>query len=228
MEIMKRDGQRQAFDANKIVTAIMKANHSVGVTDAMPIKEAEEIAAMIEVEAMRSPTPLTVEAIQDRVVKQIMVRGHYTLADHYIRYRYEHQLLRKGNSTDAKILGIVDGINTEAKEENSNKNPEILSVQRDYIAGEVSRDITKRLLLPEDVVEANREGVIHFHDADYFVGHAHNCDLVNLGDMLQNGTVISGTRIDKPHRFATACNIATQIVAQVASSQFGFTNSLPN
>ena len=161
------------------------------------------------------------EEIQDMVENQIMAAGAFDVARGYVRYRYQRSLVRKSNTTDQKILTLIDCNNEEAKQENANKNPTVNSVQRDYIAGEVSRDITKRLLLPEDVVEADREGLIHFHDADYYLQHMHNCDLVNLEDMLQNGTVISGTMIEKPHSFSTACNIATQIIAQVASNQYG-------
>ena len=221
MKIIKRNGAEAEFDRRKIVHAIMGANRSVGAKDAMPEAEAVAIADALEYECSTMSTPATVESIQDKVILRIMMAGYYNLAREYITYRYEHELLRKGNSTDAKILAIVNGVSAEAKGENANKNPDIISVQRDYIAGEVSRDITDRLLLPAEVTQAHRDGIIHFHDSDYFLGHAHNCDLVNLDDMLQNGTVISGTLIERPHRFLTACNIATQIIAQVASCQYG-------
>lgn len=221
MKIIKRNGTEAEFDRQKIVNAIMGANRSVGVKDAMPEAEAVAIAKALEYECSTLSTPATVESIQDKVILRIMMAGYFNLARVYIVYRYEHELLRKSNTTDAKILAIVNGTSAEAKGENANKNPDIISVQRDYIAGEVSRDITDRLLLPTEVTQAHREGIIHFHDADYFLGHAHNCDLVNLDDMLQNGTVISGTLIERPHRFLTACNIATQIIAQVASCQYG-------
>ena len=221
MKIIKRNGSEAEFDRQKIEKAILKANKAVGPADAMPEAEAVAIAEAIEYECNQLGTPPTVEGVQDKVILRIMMAGYYNLAHEYIVYRYEHELLRKGNSTDAKIMAIVDGKSAVAKGENANKNPDIISVQRDYIAGEVSRDITNRLLLPAEITKAHEEGVIHFHDSDYFLGHAHNCDLVNLDDMLQNGTVISGTLIEKPHRFSTACNIATQIIAQVASCQYG-------
>lgn len=221
MKIIKRNGAEAEFDRQKIVNAIMGANRSVGAKDAMPEAKAVAIAKALEHECSTLSTPATVESIQDKVILRIMMAGYFNLARVYIVYRYEHELLRKSNTTDAKILAIVNGTSAEAKGENANKNPDIISVQRDYIAGEVSRDITDRLLLPAEVTQAHREGIIHFHDADYFLGHAHNCDLVNLDDMLQNGTVISGTLIERPHRFLTACNIATQIIAQVASCQYG-------
>lgn len=221
MKIIKRNGSEAPFNKEKIINAIMKANSSVGPTDAIPQSEAIQIADAIEYECSQLSTPPTVEGVQDKVILRIMMAGYYNLARQYITYRYEHELLRKSNTTDAKILAIVDGKSAEAKGENANKNPDIISVQRDYIAGEVSRDITERLLLPADITKAHRDGIIHFHDSDYFLGHAHNCDLVNLEDMLQNGTVISGTKIERPHRFLTTCNIATQIIAQVASCQHG-------
>lgn len=221
MKLLKRNGQEVQFVRGKIENAIRKANNAVAPNHAMPEDEIQGLALRIEQECEAMNAPATVEMIQDRVVLGIQAAGYYTLATQYTTYRYEHQLLRRGNSTDSKIIAIVDGESEEAKQENSNKNPKILSVQRDYIAGEVSRDISERMLIPEEVVSAHRAGILHFHDSDYFVGRMHNCDLVNLDDMLQNGTVISGTRIDTPHRFSTACNIATQIIAQVASSQYG-------
>lgn len=221
LKIRKRNGSEVDFDHSKITKAIQKANVSVGVNDRLTEAKAEGIAKAIEAKCMAADTLPSVESVQDMVVYALMEVGAYHLANNYITYRYKHELLRKSNSTDAKILSIVDCCNADAKEENANKNPEINSVQRDYIAGEVSRDITERLLLPAEITAAHKEGIIHFHDSDYFIGHAYNCCLVNLDDMLQNGTVISGTKIDKPHSFSTACNIATQVVAQVASSTYG-------
>lgn len=221
LKIRKRNGSEVDFDHSKITKAILKANVSVGVNDRLTEAKAEGIAKAIEAKCMAADTLPSVESVQDMVVYALMEVGAYHLANNYITYRYKHELLRKSNSTDAKILSIVDCCNADAKEENANKNPEINSVQRDYIAGEVSRDITERLLLPAEITAAHKEGIIHFHDSDYFIGHAYNCCLVNLDDMLQNGTVISGTKIDKPHLFSTACNIATQVVAQVASSTYG-------
>lgn len=221
LKIRKRNGSEVDFDHSKITKAILKANVSVGVNDRLTEAKAEGIAKAIEAKCMAADTLPSVESVQDMVVYALMEVGAYHLANNYITYRYKHELLRKSNSTDAKILSIVDCCNADAKEENANKNPEINSVQRDYIAGEVSRDITERLLLPAEITAAHKEGIIHFHDSDYFIGHAYNCCLVNLDDMLQNGTVISGTKIDKPHSFSTACNIATQVVAQVASSTYG-------
>lgn len=221
MKIIKRSGEEVRFSAAKIVKAIQQANTSVSPDEALPKEEAKAIADDIQRELSTSSTPHTVEDIQDRVVVSIMKAGKFQLANNYIVYRYQHEQLRKANSTDSKIMSIVNGTNAQAKVENSNKNPDIISVQRDYIAGETSRDITERLLLDPDIVDAHRKGIIHFHDSDYFIQRSHNCDLVNLDDMLQNGTVISGTLIEKPHRFSTACNIATQIIAQVASCQYG-------
>lgn len=221
MKIIKRSGEEVQFSAAKIVKAIQQANTSVSPDEALPKEETKAIADDIQRELSTSSTPHTVEDIQDRVVVGIMKAGKFQLANNYITYRYQHEQLRKANSTDSKIMSIVNGTNAQAKVENSNKNPDIISVQRDYIAGETSRDITERLLLDPDIVDAHRKGIIHFHDSDYFIQRSHNCDLVNLDDMLQNGTVISGTLIEKPHRFSTACNIATQIIAQVASCQYG-------
>ena len=221
MKIIKRSGEEVRFSAAKIVKAIQSANASVSPDEALPKEEAKAIADDIQRELSVSSTPHSVEDIQDRVVIGIMKAGKYQLANNYVVYRYQHEQLRKANSTDSKIMSIVNGTNAQAKVENSNKNPDIISVQRDYIAGETSRDITERLLLDPDIVDAHRKGIIHFHDSDYFIQRSHNCDLVNLDDMLQNGTVISGTLIEKPHRFSTACNIATQIIAQVASCQYG-------
>jgi anaerobic ribonucleoside-triphosphate reductase len=221
MKVIKRNGSEVPFDASKIENAIRKANQSVSPAEALSPEKAHAISLQIQKDCSALSAPPSVEDIQDRVVEALMKAGAYKLASNYITYRYEHALLRKENSTDARILSIVDCSNDEAKVENANKNPEIISVQRDYIAGEASRDITERLLLPAEIVEAHRAGIIHFHDSDYYIGHAYNCCLVNLDDMLQHGTVISGTLIEKPHRFSTACNIATQIIAQVASCQYG-------
>ena len=221
MKIVKRNGTEVKFDREKIANAIRKANRSVPPADQLPEFGIQKIAMAIEGKYSASSTPPTVELVQDEVIDRLMEAGAHKLAHSYTIYRYEHELLRKANSTDARILSIVDGENAEAKVENANKNPTIISTQRDYIAGEVSKDISRRLLLPTEVTKAHDEGIIHFHDMDYFVCHSTNCNLVNLDDMLQNGTVISGTKIDKPHRFSTACNIATQVVAQVSSNQYG-------
>lgn len=221
MKIVKRNGTEVKFDREKIANAIRKANRSVPPADQLPEFGIQKIAMAIEGKYSTSSTPPTVELVQDEVIDRLMEAGAHKLAHSYTIYRYEHELLRKANSTDARILSIVDGENAEAKVENANKNPTIISTQRDYIAGEVSKDISRRLLLPTEVTKAHDEGIIHFHDMDYFVCHSTNCNLVNLDDMLQNGTVISGTKIDKPHRFSTACNIATQVVAQVSSNQYG-------
>ncbi|MCR5723849.1 MAG: anaerobic ribonucleoside-triphosphate reductase [Treponema sp.] len=223
MKIIKRNGEEVIFDREKIITAILNANQNEEVpqTGRIDILTIREIAERIEKECQNSNHEMNVETIQDMVEKELMKAGAFDLAKIYITYRYQHQLMRKANSTDQQILSLLECNNEEVKQENSNKNPVVVSVQRDYMAGEVSKDITKRFLLDEDIVKAHDEGIIHFHDADYFAQHMHNCDLVNLEDMLQNGTVISGTKIDKPHSFSTACNIATQIIAQVASSQYG-------
>ena len=221
MKIIKRSGEEVVFDREKIVVAIGKANVTVGERDRLTQKQIESIADDIEIECARVGHALSVESIQDLVETGIMQHGAYEVAKKYITYRYEHNLKRQKNTTDERILSLLHESNEEVKQENSNKNPTVVSVQRDYMAGEVSKDITRRFLLPEDISAAHDEGIIHFHDADYFAQHMHNCDLVNLEDMLQNGTVISGTRIDRPHSFSTACNIATQIIAQVASSQYG-------
>ncbi len=222
MKINKRSGQEVEFDSEKIRSAISKANASV---DEIKLKlteeEIDEIVKDVTQECEGLGRAISVEEVQDMVENAIMQKGKFDLARNYIKYRYKRWLLRKENTTDKQILSIIELKNEDVKQENSNKNPTVNSVQRDYMAGEVSKDITRRLLLPEDIVRAHDEGIIHFHDADYFAQHMHNCDLVNLEDMLQNGTVISTTMIEKPHSFATACNIATQIVAQVASSQYG-------
>ena len=221
MTIIKRNGTEVVFESEKIANAVTKANNSVSESCRMTAAQIQEIteAATKTCEAM-SHAP-SVEEIQDLVERQIMEHGAFDVAKSYITYRYTHSLVRRSNTTDEKILSLIECCNEEVKQENSNKNPVVNSTQRDYMAGEVSRDITERLLLPPDIVEAHKEGIIHFHDSDYFAQHMHNCDLVNLEDMLQNGTVISGTLIERPHRFSTACNIATQIIAQVASNQYG-------
>ena len=221
MKIIKRNGEEVVFDIHKIITAISKANNEVPPSEQMSKSTIESIAQDIEKQCAAENHEMNVEAIQDLVERAIMEQGAFEIAKKYITYRYQHQLMRRANSTDSQILSLLECNNEEVKQENSNKNSTVVSVQRDYMAGEVSKDITKRFLLDEDIVKAHDEGLIHFHDADYFAQHMHNCDLVNLEDMLQNGTVISGTKIDTPHSFSTACNIATQIIAQVASSQYG-------
>lgn len=221
MRIIKRSGTEVTFDRNKIYTAICKANAQVDLKDQLSDEKINSIVDDIEITCAREGHALNVEEIQDLVEDGIMSQGAFKVAKLYITYRYRHQLLRKENTTDQQILSLLEENNEEVKQENSNKNPTVVSVQRDYMAGEVSKDITRRFLLDADIAKAHDEGIIHFHDADYFAQHMHNCDLVNLEDMLQNGTVISGTRIDRPHSFSTACNIATQIIAQVASCQYG-------
>ena len=221
MKIIKRNGAEVGFDITKIIIAITKANESVAEADRMTPMQIQRIAESVELQCQKMNRAPTVEEIQDMVEHHIMAHGAFEVAKHYITYRYTRSLVRKSNTTDDKILSLIECNNEEAKQENSNKNPVVNSTQRDYMAGEVSRDITNRILLPQDIVGAHNEGIIHFHDTDYYAQHMHNCDLVNLEDMLQNGTVITGTLIEKPHSFATACNIATQIVAQVASNQYG-------
>ena len=221
MKIIKRSGQEVPFDREKIEIAIQKANESVVSSERMTPIQIKRIAEDVEMAANNISRALSVEEIQDMVEDQIMNQRAFSVARRYITYRYTRELVRKSNTTDEQILSLIECNNEEVKQENSNKNPTVNSVQRDYMAGEVSKDITRRILLPTDIVEAHDSGLIHFHDADYFAQHMHNCDLVNLEDMLQNGTVISGTMIEKPHSFSTACNIATQIIAQVASSQYG-------
>ena len=221
MKIIKRNGSEVAFDITKIIVAITKANDSVEEVDRMTPVQIQRIAESVELQCQKIGRAPTVEEIQDMVEHYIMAHGAFEVAKHYITYRYTRSLVRKSNTTDEKILSLIECNNEEAKQENSNKNPVVNSTQRDYMAGEVSRDLSERILLPQDIVEAHREGIIHFHDSDYYAQHMHNCDLVNLEDMLQNGTVITGTLIERPHSFATACNIATQIVAQVASNQYG-------
>ncbi len=221
MKIIKRSGAEVSFDPQKIVIAVKKANESVVPSERMSDVQIKRIAEDVESAAQNINRSLSVEEIQDMVEDQIMNQRAFDVARRYITYRYNRALIRKANTTDEQILSLIECNNEEVKQENSNKNPTVNSVQRDYMAGEVSKDITKRILLPSDIVEAHEQGIIHFHDADYFAQHMHNCDLVNLEDMLQNGTVISGTLIEKPHSFSTACNIATQIIAQVASCQYG-------
>ncbi len=221
MKIIKRSGAEVSFDPQKIVIAVSKANDSVVPSARMSAVQIRRIAEDVESAAQNMSRSLSVEEIQDMVEDQIMNQRAFDVARRYITYRYTRALVRKSNTTDEQILSLIECNNEEVKQENSNKNPTVNSVQRDYMAGEVSKDITRRLLLPADIVAAHEQGLIHFHDADYFAQHMHNCDLVNLEDMLQNGTVISGTLIEKPHSFSTACNIATQIIAQVASCQYG-------
>jgi len=221
MKIIKRNGQEVQYNLEKIITAIRKANAGVLSSQQMTEEQINEIALNVEKACENVNRSLNVEEIQDMVEDQIMDQKAFAVARNYITYRYKRSLARQSNSTDQQILTLIECNNEEVKQENSNKNPTVNSVQRDYMAGEVSKDITKRILLPSDIVEAHEKGLIHFHDADYFAQHMHNCDLVNLEDMLQNGTVISGTMIERPHSFSTACNIATQIIAQVASSQYG-------
>ena len=220
MKIIKRNGSEVDFDLNKIVVAVTKANAACEKQE-LTASQIQEIAEYVEFKTVKANRALSVEEIQDIVEDQIMAQGAFEVARRYVRYRYTRSLIRKANTTDNQILSLIECNNEEVKQENSNKNPTVNSVQRDYMDGEVSKDITKRILLPQDIVEAHEAGIIHFHDSDYFAQHMHNCDLVNLEDMLQNGTVISGTMIEKPHSFSTACNIATQIIAQVASSQYG-------
>lgn len=221
MKIIKRNGEEAIFDVGKIVTAISKANKEVPVSEQLSEEKIKSMSEEVKKQCEAENHEMNVEAIQDLVEDAIMKAGAFSIAKKYITYRYQHQLMRKANSTDSQILSLLECNNEEVKQENSNKNSTVVSVQRDYMAGEVSKDITKRFLLDEDIVKAHEDGIIHFHDADYFAQHMHNCDLVNLEDMLQNGTVISGTKIDTPHSFSTACNIATQIIAQVASCQYG-------
>ena len=221
MKIIKRSGEEQIFDISKIINAITKANASVEPKQRLGSEKIAEIADYIEYKCKKTKRAFNVEEIQDMVENQIMKEGAFAVARNYITYRYTRALARRNNTTDKQILSLIDCNNEEVKQENSNKNPTINSVQRDYMAGEVSKDLCKRFLVPEDVMKAHDEGILHFHDADYFAQRMHNCDLVNLEDMLQNGTVISGTMIEKPHSFSTACNIATQIIAQVASNQYG-------
>ncbi len=221
MKIIKRSGTEEDFDISKIETAVLKANQSVMEQDRLTGGQVQKICREIEDICGNMGRALNVEEIQDLVENEIMQQQAFAVARNYITYRYKRALVRKANSTDKQIMTLLECDNEEVKQENSNKNPTVNSVQRDYMAGEVSKDITRRFLLPQDIVEAHENGIIHFHDSDYFAQHMHNCCLVNLENMLQNGTVISGTMIEKPHSFSTACNIATQIIAQIASSQYG-------
>ena len=220
MRIIKRNGSEEDFNIEKIINAVKKANGS-GEHKFLTDEQIEDVADYVEYKCNKIRRAVSVEEIQDMVEDQLMAKGAFELARRYVRYRYNRSLVRKANTTDNRILSLIECNNEEVKQENSNKNPTVNSVQRDYMAGEVSRDLTRRMLLPADIVEADKEGIIHFHDSDYFAQHMHNCDLVNLEDMLQNGTVISDTLIERPHSFSTACNIATQIIAQVASNQYG-------
>ena len=217
MKIIKRNGAEEDFDINKIVVAVSKANVAAGKSK-LSMEQIKDIADYVEYKCDKLNRAVSVEEIQDMVENQIMSTGAFELAKDYVRYRFQRSLIRKANTTDNRILSLIECNNEDVKQENSNKNPTVNSVQRDYMAGEVSKDLTKRMLLPQDIVEADKEGIIHFHDSDYFAQHMHNCDLVNLEDMLMNGTVISETRIEKPHSFSTACNIATQIIAQVPAT----------
>ena len=221
MKIIKRNGSEAVFDITKIIQAIGRANRTAAENEQLTPTQIQRIAERVELNCREMNRSPGVEEIQDLVETQIMAHGAYDVAKKYITYRYTRNLVRQANTTDDQILSLIECNNEEVKQENSNKNPTVNSVQRDYMAGEVSKDITRRILLPQDIVEAHEAGIIHFHDSDYFAQHMHNCDLVNLEDMLQNGTVISGTMIEKPHSFSTACNIATQIIAQVASNQYG-------
>ena len=220
MKVIKRNGSEVEFDKNKIIVAITKANEA-NVFHELTENQISEAADYIQYKCERLNRAASVEEIQDMVENHIMAHGAFEVAKEYVRYRYQRSLVRKANTTDDRVLSLIECNNEEVKQENSNKNPIVNSVQRDYIAGEVSRDLSVRLLLPKEIVDADKEGIIHFHDTDYYAQHMHNCDLVNLEDMLQNGTVISETMIEKPHSFSTACNIATQIIAQVASNQYG-------
>ncbi len=221
MKVIKRNASEVDFDITKIITAISKANEAAPEDAKMTPLQIRRIAERVVLSCENLGRSPAVEEIQDMVESQIMAHGAFEVAKSYITYRYTRTLVRQSNTTDDKILSLIECNNEEAKQENSNKNPIINSTQRDYMAGEVSRDITNRILLPKEIVDAHNEGIIHFHDTDYFAQHMHNCDLVNLDDMLQNGTVITGTLIERPHSFSTACNIATQIIAQVASNQYG-------
>ncbi|MBQ0031185.1 MAG: anaerobic ribonucleoside-triphosphate reductase [bacterium] len=221
MNIIKRNGSEAVFEKAKILAAVGKANASVPEKDRIPAVLAERVAERVTARCAGLGRAPSVEEVQDYVEEALQTVGAYELSRHYIRYRHQRELARKANTTDANVLALIDCNNEEVKQENSNKNPAVNSVQRDYMAGEVSKDLSRRILLPPEVVEAHEQGIIHFHDMDYYAQRMHNCDLVNLEDMLQNGTVISGTMIDRPHSFSTACNIATQIIAQVASNQYG-------
>ena len=221
MKLIKRNGSEVTFDAEKIYIAVEKANMAIDEMERISDREIRRVTDKVTRKCEKMKRAVSVEEVQDLVERELMATGNFLLAKTYITYRYTRELVRKSNTTDDKILSLIECNNEEVKQENANKNPTVNSVQRDYMAGEVSKDITRRILLSPDIVKAHEEGIIHFHDADYFAQHMHNCDLVNLEDMLQNGTVISGTMIEKPHSFSTACNIATQIIAQVASNQYG-------
>ena len=221
MKIIKRNGAEVPFDITKIITAVTKASDSVGGQDRLTREQITQISAAVTDKCQHLNRAVSVEEVQDMVENQLMDIHAHDVARHYITYRYVQSLKRQTNTTDERILSLIECQNEEVKQENANKNPTVNSVQRDYMAGEISKDLTARLLLDPEIVKAHQEGLIHFHDSDYFAQHMHNCDLVNLEDMLQNGTVISGTYIEKPHSFSTACNIATQIIAQVASNQYG-------
>ena len=221
MNVIKRSGEEVVFNADKIEVALTKANEATIVSKRISLDEIKEIVKSVVDQCNALKRSVSVEEIQDMVENALMRDNAFTVAHNYITYRYERALVRKANTTDKQILSLIGRYNEEVKQENSNKNPTVNSTQRDYMAGEVSKDITRRFLLPKDILDAHEQGIIHFHDADYFAQPMYNCCLVNLDDMLQNGTVISGTKIEKPHSFATACNIATQIIAQVASNQYG-------
>ena len=221
MKIIKRNGAEVPFDITKIITAVTKASDSVSGQSRLTKDQITQIAAAVTDQCQALNRAVSVEEVQDMVENQLMDIKAHDVARHYITYRYVQSLKRQTNTTDERILSLIECQNEEVKQENANKNPTVNSVQRDYMAGEISKDLTARLLLDPEIVKAHQEGLIHFHDSDYFAQHMHNCDLVNLEDMLQNGTVISGTYIEKPHSFSTACNIATQIIAQVASNQYG-------
>ena len=221
MKIIKRSGEEAVFDGNKIIAAITKANHEVTEDKRLTEEQIRQIELDVEANCKNLTRAASVEEIQDLVENGLMKSGKFEVSRKYITYRYQHALVRKTNTTDEKIMSLIECNNEEVKQENSNKNPTVNSVQRDYMAGEISRDLTRRFLLPADIVKAHEEGIIHFHDSDYYAQHMHNCCLVNLEDMLQNGTVISETMIERPKSFSTACNIATQAIAQIASSQYG-------
>ena len=221
MKVIKRNGSEVEFDRAKIKTAITKANASVEEQHSMSERTIDAIVHQVYANCYALDRECSVEEIQDMVESYLMSTGSYWVARAYVRYRYDREKMRQKNTIDDSVLALIDGVNEELKQENANKNPTVNSTQRDYMAGEVSKDLTRRVLLPKDIVDAHNQGIIHFHDADYFAQHMHNCDLVNLEDMLQNGTVISGTMIEKPKMFSTACNVAFQIVAQVASNQYG-------
>ena len=221
MKIIKRNGSEVPFDITKIITAVTKASDSVSRKSSLTQEQILSIANDVTEQCQALNRAVSVEEIQDMVENKLMDIQAHDVARHYITYRYVQSLKRQTNTTDERILSLIECQNEEVKQENANKNPTVNSVQRDYMAGEISKDLTARLLLDPEIVKAHNEGLIHFHDSDYFAQHMHNCDLVNLEDMLQNGTVISGTYIEKPHSFSTACNIATQIIAQVASNQYG-------